>query len=68
MTDDVETIDTPRRSPGLVIAGVIAIMVAAWGMTGGVNVPALSLLPWILIVAGTLAGIVLIASGFRRSR
>ncbi|MFZ2512271.1 MAG: hypothetical protein WAW85_14420 [Gordonia sp. (in: high G+C Gram-positive bacteria)] len=68
MTDDVETIDTPRRSPALVIAGVIAIMVAAWGLTGGVSVPALSLLPWILIVAGTLAGIVLIASGFRRSR
>ena len=68
MNDDVETIDTPRRSPALAIAGVIAIMVAGWGLTGGVDVPAISMLPWILIVAGALVGIVLIASGFKRSR
>lgn len=68
MTDDTEAVDTSRRSPALAISGVIAIMVAGWGLTGGVDVPTLSLVPWILIVAGALIGVVLIASGFRGSR
>ncbi|MEZ5212606.1 hypothetical protein [Gordonia sp. (in: high G+C Gram-positive bacteria)] len=56
----------PRRAPILVMAGVLAIAVAAWGLTGGPDLPDLNLLPWVLIGVGTLAGVVLIASGFRR--
>ena len=48
------------------MAVLLAIAVAAWGLTGGPDLPDLNLLPWVLIGVGTLAGVVLIASGFRR--
>lgn len=55
-----------RRSPALAIGGLIALGVAAWGLTGGPDLPDLNLLPWILLALGLVAGLALIASGIRR--
>ena len=66
--NDTENLPEARRSPLLIVAGVVALAVGAWGLSGGPSVPELNLLPWILIGVGTLAGIILIASGFRRPR
>lgn len=65
MNDDPQNLPA-RRAPLLAVAGVLAIAVAGWGLSGGPDLPDLSLLPWILVGVGTLAGLVLIASGFRR--
>ncbi|MFT3714617.1 MAG: hypothetical protein QM774_01335 [Gordonia sp. (in: high G+C Gram-positive bacteria)] len=56
-----------RRSPFLALAGIVTLLVSAWGLTGGVNLPDLNLVPWILIGVGVLVGVVLVISGLRRS-
>lgn len=67
MSDNVDNLPAIRRTPLLAVLGVIALGVAAWGLTGGPEIPSLNpLLPWILIGVGVVAGVVLIASGFRR--
>lgn len=67
MNDDDLHLPTKTRSPLLVVLGVLAIAVGAWGLSGGPDLPDVNLLPWILLGVGALAGVVLIASGFRRS-
>ena len=71
MNDDLQTSDPQtapelRRSPWLAVAGLLAIAVGAWGVAGGPDLPDLTLLPWVLIGVGVVAGVVLIASGLRR--
>ena len=66
MTDQTTTDATQRRSPFLAIAGILALLVAGWGLFGGPELPDLNVLPWILVAAGVAAGIALIASGFRK--
>ncbi|QKT06373.1 hypothetical protein HUN08_03580 [Gordonia sp. X0973] len=62
-TDD----DAPvRRSVFLAVAGILTLLVAAWGMTGGFHLPNLDLVPWLLVIGGVLVGVVLILSGLRR--
>ncbi|AVM00010.1 hypothetical protein C6V83_06735 [Gordonia iterans] len=67
MTDPTDNLPEVRRAPVLAVVGVLALAVAGWGLTGGPDLPDLELLPWILIGVGTLAGVILIASGFRRT-
>ncbi|MFT3663177.1 MAG: hypothetical protein QM809_17960 [Gordonia sp. (in: high G+C Gram-positive bacteria)] len=67
MSENTENLPEPRRAPLLAVFGVLALAVAGWGLSGGPDIPDLRLLPWLLIGVGTVAGIVLIASGFRRS-
>lgn len=67
MNDTQNLPETTHRSPLLVIAGVVALAIGGWGLAGGPTIPELDLLPWILIGVGALAGVILIASGFRRS-
>ncbi len=67
MNHDTEGAPIERRSPALVIAGLIALAVAGWGLSGGPDLPELNLLPWILLGLGLVAGLVLIVSGIRRT-
>lgn len=66
MNDDPHTTPALRRSPSLAVFGLLAIAVGGWGIAGGPDLPDLTLLPWVLIGIGAVAGIVLVASGLRR--
>ncbi|MFM9377871.1 hypothetical protein [Gordonia sp. VNK21] len=55
-----------RRSPALVVSGVLALLLAGWGLSGGPDIPNVNVVPWILVGLGLLVGVVLVISGFRR--
>ncbi|GEE01921.1 hypothetical protein nbrc107696_23670 [Gordonia spumicola] len=66
MTEQSAT-DTPlRRSPGLAVMGVLALLVAGWGLADGPSIDQTHTLPWALLAVGVIVGLGLVASGFRR--
>lgn len=55
-----------RRSSGLALLGVVAIAVAVWGLAGSPDLPSASVIGWVVIGVGLVAGLVLLVSGARR--
>ncbi|MDL9938295.1 hypothetical protein QSJ18_16205 [Gordonia sp. ABSL1-1] len=63
-----ETVDNRHRSPGLVIIGIAALLVAGWGLADGPALPDTADLGWVAVAAGLLIGLVLIVTGTRSQR
>ncbi|MGO3325998.1 hypothetical protein [Gordonia sp. (in: high G+C Gram-positive bacteria)] len=55
-----------RRNPFLAVLGVLALVVAAWGLAGGPNITDSGAVPWTILVIGLVVGVGLVASGIRR--
>ncbi|MEJ9078914.1 hypothetical protein WKY82_10870 [Gordonia malaquae] len=55
-----------RRSPGLAVLGILALMVAGWGLLGGPSLGDTRALPWAVLAVGVVIGLGLVASGMRR--
>lgn len=55
-----------RRNPFLAVLGVLALMIACWGLAGGPNITDSGAVPWTILVVGLVVGIGLVASGIRR--
>jgi hypothetical protein len=60
--------DTRHRAPGLVLLGIAALSVAAWGLAGGPDLPSAGDLGWIAVATGLVIGLLLIVTGARSSR
>ncbi|MEE3848874.1 hypothetical protein VZC37_00915 [Gordonia sp. LSe1-13] len=60
--------DTRHRSPGLVLLGIAALLVAGWGLAGGPDLPPAADLGWIAVAGGLVIGLILIVTGTRSSR
>jgi hypothetical protein len=54
--------------PGQVVVGVIAFVVAVWGLLGAPSLEDVSLLPWIAIAIAGVVGVGLVVGGGFRSR
>ncbi|MFW0784374.1 hypothetical protein AAFP35_07600 [Gordonia sp. CPCC 206044] len=65
-----QQIDAERRhrAPGLTVLGLVALVVAAWGLLGGPDLPDAADLGWIAVGTGLLIGLILILTGARSSR
>ncbi|ACY20996.1 hypothetical protein Gbro_1734 [Gordonia bronchialis DSM 43247] len=57
-----------HRSPGLVIFGIVALAVAAWGLADGPELPDPSNLGWLVVAVGLVIGLLLIVTGARSKR
>lgn len=55
-----------RRNPLLAVLGVLALLVAGWGLTGGPDLTDSNAIPWTILVIGLVIGVGLVASGIRR--
>lgn len=55
-----------HRSVMMALAGVIALLVAAWCLADGPFLVRADSVPWALLAIGIVVGIGLVASGFRR--
>ncbi|GAA4674445.1 hypothetical protein [Gordonia humi] len=68
MTDDqsTETTAEGRRSPFLAVLGVLALLVAGWGLADGPDISSTSAVPWTILVIGVVIGVGLVASGIHR--
>lgn len=63
--------DRDGRGPvdlGQVVVGVIAFVVAVWGLLGAPSLEDVSVLPWIAIGVAGVVGVSLIVGGGLRSR
>ena len=60
--------EASRRSPGLIILGVLALAVAGWGLADGPSLPNLDAIAWIAVAVAVISGLFLIASGAKASR
>ncbi|MDY6807686.1 hypothetical protein GIY30_17065 [Gordonia sp. HNM0687] len=65
---DAGTPDTRHRSPGLILLGIAALLVAGWGLAGGPDLPPAGDLGWIAVAVGLAIGLLLIVTGARSSR
>ncbi|GAB88091.1 hypothetical protein, partial [Gordonia rhizosphera] len=68
MNTESEATDTRHRSPGLIILGIVALVLAGWGIAGNPDLPDAADLGWIAVAVGLLIGLVLILTGARSSR
>ena len=53
---------------GQVVVGVIALVVAVWGLLGAPSLENVSVLPWVAIGVAGVVGVSLIVGGGLRSR
>ena len=63
--------DRDVRGPvdfGQVVVGVIAFLVAIWGLLGAPSLENVSVLPWIAVGAAGALGVALVVGGGIRSR
>jgi hypothetical protein len=60
--------DTRHRAPGLIVLGVIALVVAGWGLVGDLTLMSAADLGWIAVGGGLVIGLILILTGARSSR
>lgn len=58
----------PRRAPALVLLGLVALAVSAWGLSGGGNLPDAVNPLWILVGLAVLVGVGLVVMGARSGR
>ncbi|MFD1812842.1 hypothetical protein [Rhodococcus gannanensis] len=66
---DTDTAATRRRpSPGLLLAGVAALLVSLWAFVGPVGIGAVAggHAKWLLIAVAVVVGVVLVVSPTRR--
>jgi uncharacterized sodium:solute symporter family permease YidK len=66
---DTDTADTRRRtSPGLLLAGLAALLVSLWAFVGPVGIDAVTggHAKWLFIAAAVVVGVVLVVSPTRR--
>ncbi|WOC11256.1 hypothetical protein [Gordonia sp. MP11Mi] len=63
-----QTTEAPegRRNPFLAVLGVLALLVAGWGLAGGPDVTNSGTIPWTILVVGLVVGLGLVMSGIRR--
>ena len=55
-----------HRNPFLAVIGVLALMIAGWGLAGGPDITDSGAIPWTILVIGLVVGVGLVASGIRR--
>lgn len=65
-TTEIPDTTEDRRNPFLAVLGVIALAVAAWGLSGGPDITETSAIPWTILAVGLIVGIGLVMSGIRR--
>ncbi|AZG44933.1 hypothetical protein [Gordonia insulae] len=68
MSTDTTGHDARHRSPGLVVLGIVALLVAGWGAVGEPDLMSAAHLGWIAVAGGLVVGLILILTGARSSR
>lgn len=67
-TEAADDEQTGRRSPGLVLVGIVGLLIAAWGIAGGFALPDAGVVGWAAVGIGLAVGLVLILTGARSTR
>ncbi len=62
---DVNDTEKARRAPHLILIGLVALVVAGWGLGGSPTLPDIANLVWVVVAVAVVVGLSLIFVGAR---
>ncbi|MGC4934159.1 hypothetical protein ACLQ3C_10800 [Gordonia sp. DT30] len=57
-----------RRAPAVALTGVVALVIAGWGLADGPRVPDPATIGWLVVAVAVAIGALLIVTGARSAR